>query len=124
MFEDGEPGDRLPGSPEKQLSIFASYTYELTGGNTIVVDGGYAWKDDVLSLVGARGDSLTLDSYGRAALNVGYVTDTWSITGYVDNLFDEEYIEWYFGARFIGLPADIAWPSKPRQAGIEFSLRY
>jgi len=27
-------------------------------------------------------------------------------------------------ARFVGLPADIAWPSKPRQAGVEFSFRY
>jgi outer membrane receptor protein involved in Fe transport len=89
VFEDGEPGDRLPGSPETQFSLFASYTHELAGGNTVVVDGGYAWQDDVLSLAGARGDSLTLDSYGRASLSVGYVTESWSVTGYVDNLFDE-----------------------------------
>jgi outer membrane receptor protein involved in Fe transport len=43
---------------------------------------------------------------------------------YVDNLFDEEYIEWFFAARFIGLPADIAWPSRPRQLGLEYSLRF
>ena len=88
-FEDGEAGDRLPGSPETQFSLFGSYTQELSGGNMIVVDGGYAWQDDVLSLTGARGNSLTLDSYGRASLSVGYVTESWSVTGYVDNLFDE-----------------------------------
>ena len=88
-FEDGAAGDRLPGSPETQFSMFGSYTHELSGGNLIVVDGGYSWQDNVLSLSGARGDSLTLDSYGRANLNVGYVTETWSVTGYVDNLFDE-----------------------------------
>ena len=88
-FEDGQPGDRLPGSPETQFSVFGSYTHELSGGNMIVVDGGYAWQDDVLSLAGARGNSLTLDSYGRANLSVGYVAENWSVTGYVDNLFDD-----------------------------------
>ncbi|MDJ0751747.1 MAG: TonB-dependent receptor [Woeseiaceae bacterium] len=88
-FDNGEAGDRLPGSPELQFSLFGSYTHELSGGNMIVVDGGYAWQDDVVSLVGARGNSLTLDSYGRASLSVGYVTESWSVTGYVDNLFDE-----------------------------------
>ncbi|MGB5330964.1 MAG: TonB-dependent receptor, partial [Woeseiaceae bacterium] len=69
-FEDGQAGDRLPGSPETQFSLFGSYTHAMSGGNMIVVDGGYAWQDDVLSLAGARGNSLTLDSYGRASLNV------------------------------------------------------
>ncbi len=88
-FEDGQAGDRLPGSPETQFSLFGSYSVELTGGNMIVVDGGYAWQDDVLSLASARGNSLTLESYGRASLNVAYVTESWSVTGYVDNLFDD-----------------------------------
>ncbi|MGB5470529.1 MAG: TonB-dependent receptor plug domain-containing protein [Woeseiaceae bacterium] len=88
-FEDGQAGDRLPGSPETQFSLFGSYTHEMSGGNMIVVDGGYAWQDDVLSLAGARGNSLTLDSYGRASLNVSYIAEGWSVTGYVDNLFDD-----------------------------------
>ena len=88
-FEDILAGDRLPGSPETQFSVFGSYTHELSGGDMIVVDGGYAWQDDVLSLAGARGDSLTLDSFGRASLSVGYLTESWSVTGYVDNLFDD-----------------------------------
>ena len=89
VFEDGRPGDRLPGSPETQFSVFGTYTHELSGGNLLVVDGGYAWQDDVLSFTGARGDSLTLDSFGRASLSVGYITEKWSVTGYVDNLFDD-----------------------------------
>ena len=53
------------------------------------MDAGYAWQDDVLSLTGARGSALTLDSYGRANVAVSYLTESWSVTGYVDNLFDE-----------------------------------
>lgn len=89
VFEDGVDGDRLPGSPKTQFSLFASYTSELAGGNQVVVDGGYAWQDKVLSLAGARGQSLTLPSYGRANLSVSYQAEKWSVTGYADNLFDE-----------------------------------
>ena len=89
VFEDGQPGDRLPGSPETQFSLFGSYTHQLSGGNMIVIDGGYAWQDDVLSLVGGRGNSLTLDSFGRASLSVGYQAENWSVTAYADNLFDD-----------------------------------
>ena len=88
-FEDGASGDRLPGSPETQFSLFGSYSVDLTSGNSIVVDAGYAWQDDVLSLAGARGESLTLDSYGRANVTVGYQAQNWSVTGYIDNVFDE-----------------------------------
>lgn len=88
-FEDGVDGDRLPGSPETQFSLFGSYLYDLTGDNQIIVDGGYAWQDDVYSLTGARGNSLTLPSTGRANLSVAYQTESWSVTGYIDNLFDE-----------------------------------
>lgn len=89
VFEAGQSGDRLPGSPETQFSIFGSYTVPLDNGNEVLIDGGYAWQGDVLDEAGARGNSLTLPSFGRASVAVGYHTDTWSATAYVDNLFDE-----------------------------------
>jgi outer membrane receptor protein involved in Fe transport len=70
-------------------------------------------------------DNLNTQSpYNLVNLSVGLEKERWAARAYVTNLFDEQYIEWYFGARFIGLPTDIAWPSKPRQAGVEFTLRY
>ena len=57
-FEDGRVGDRLPGSPKSQLSLFA----------------------------GGIGSSYTLLSFGRANVAVAYHTDKCSVTGYVDNL--------------------------------------
>ncbi len=88
-FEDGQSGDQLPGSPEMQFSLFASYGVNLARGNRLLIEGGYAWQDEVLSLTGERGGSLTLDSYGRAHLTVSYETERWTVTGYVDNLFDD-----------------------------------
>ncbi|NNE56627.1 MAG: TonB-dependent receptor [Hellea sp.] len=88
-FEDGAKGDRLPGSPETQFSIFGSYDHPLSGDASILVNGGYAWQSSVLSSVGARGGTYTLPSFGRANVSVGYNMDNWSLTGYVDNLFND-----------------------------------
>ena len=88
-FEDGLNGDRLPGSPESQFSIYASYDYSLASGNGLRFNFGYAWQDDVLSRTGSRGSSLNLDSYGIASLSGIYDAEDWSVTVYVDNLFDE-----------------------------------
>jgi iron complex outermembrane receptor protein len=63
-------------------------------------------------------------SYDLVNFSVALETERWTTRLYVNNLLDEHYIEWFFAARFIGLPADIAWPSPPRQVGLEFSLRY
>ena len=57
-------------------------------------------------------------------LSLTLESERWATRLYVDNVFDESYIEWFFGARFIGLPADIAWPSKPRQTGLEVSFGF
>ena len=98
-FEDGRQGDRLPGSPENQWSIFADYTKPLSNGNELIFNGGYAWQDDVLTRTGGRGSSVTLGSFGVANVNATYVADTWTASLYINNLFDE-YIE----TGFVGTP--------------------
>jgi len=88
-FIDGQDGDRLPGSPETQFSVFASYDYPLANGRELNFNTSYAWQSDVLSRPGGRGSSLTLDSFGIANFSVVYQTESWSVTGYVNNVFDE-----------------------------------
>ena len=89
LFEDGLDGDRLPGSPETQFSIFASYDIPLANGRELHLNGSYSWQDDVLSTAGGRGGSLTLDSFGVANASVVYQADKYAITVYADNVFDE-----------------------------------
>ncbi len=88
-FENGEAGDRLPGSPETQFSVLGSYSHPLTNGDNIFVDAGYSWQGNVLQTVGQRGGSIVLPSFGRANAAIGYERDNWSIVGYVDNIFDD-----------------------------------
>lgn len=88
---DGRDGDRLPGSPEDQFSIFGSYVHDLPSGRTLTFNGGYAWQGDVLSRTGDLGGGLTLESYGVANVSAVYDAGKWQATLFVNNLFDEYY---------------------------------
>jgi outer membrane receptor protein involved in Fe transport len=87
-FEDGQSGDRLPGSPESQFSVFASYDMPFWDGG-LRWNLGYAWQDEVLSRAGGRGSGLTLDAFGIANASVVYDAGDWKGTLFVNNLFDE-----------------------------------
>ena len=114
-------GRNVPGAPVLSVNFAAQHTATLGNGMDFIsrLDvehrGKTYWTLDNLD---------TQEAYNLTNLSFAFEKDNWSTRLYVNNLFDEEYIEWFFAARFIGLPADIAWPSKPRQVGLEFSWRY
>jgi outer membrane receptor protein involved in Fe transport len=87
-FIDGKAGDRLPGSPEDQFSMFASYEQPL-GNAQLVYNLGYSWQGEVLSRTGGKGSSLTLDAFGIANASLMYDAGPWRATLFVNNLFDE-----------------------------------
>ncbi|HFB54301.1 MAG TPA: TonB-dependent receptor, partial [Hellea balneolensis] len=88
-FEGGKDGDRLPGSPKTQFSVFGNYDYPLSNGDELHFNAGYSWQGNVLTRTGGRGSSLTLGAFGVANASVVYERDNWSVTGYVSNLFNE-----------------------------------
>jgi iron complex outermembrane receptor protein len=114
-------GKNVPGAPVLSVNLAMQHTAALNDSLDLVsrIDfehrGKTYWTLDNVD---------TQEAYNLTNLSIALEKERWSTRLYVNNVFDEEYIEWFFGARFIGLPADIAWPSKPRQAGIEFSLSY
>jgi iron complex outermembrane receptor protein len=114
-------GREVPGAPVVSVNFSLQHTASLSGDLDLVSRLDYAHRGKTY---------LTLDNvdtqsaYNLTNLSFALEKEHWSARLYVNNLFDEEYIEWFFARRFIGLPADIAWPSKPRQVGLEFSLRY
>lgn len=114
-------GRNVPGAPVVSANIALQHTASFSNDLDLVsrLDfehrGKTYWTLDNLN---------TQSAYNLTNLSVALQKESWSARLYVNNVFDEEYIEWYFAARFIGLPADIAWPSKPRQAGLELSLHF
>jgi len=113
-------GSKVPGAPVWTLNLGAQHTAALSGSLDLVSRLDYEHRDKTYWTL----DNLaTQSAYDLVNVSFALQKDNWSARLFVNNLFDEKYIEWFFAARFIGLPADIAWPSAPRQAGIEFSYR-
>jgi len=114
-------GSKVPGAPVWSLNLGLQHQMELSSTLDLVSRLDYEHRDKTYWTL----DNLdTQSAYDLVNLSVSLEKERWATRLYVNNLFDEEYIEWFFAARFIGLPADIAWPSAPRQAGIEFSFQY
>ena len=133
---DGKDGDRLPGSPEDQFSVFGSYLMPLENGAEVTFNAGYTWQGDVLSRTGALGDGLTLDSYGVANVSAVYDTGDWQATFFVNNLFDEYYETGVVGTRLYNqtLTDDAGGPvyvrtyytfvGAPRAVGVRFKYKF
>ena len=135
-FEDGQKGDRLPGSPKTQFSIFGSYEYPLSNGDGLLFNASYSHQSSVLTRAGGRGGSLTLDGYGTANAAVTYEADRWSATLFVDNLFDE-FAETgaantpLFNQTVSDFNGDPVYPRRfftnilpPRQIGVRFKIEF
>ncbi|MBT8102595.1 MAG: TonB-dependent receptor [Gammaproteobacteria bacterium] len=114
-------GRKVPGAPVWSLNLAMQHTMPLTDSLRLVSRLDYEHRDKTYWTL----DNVdTQSAYDLTNLSVAVEGERWSSRLYANNLFDEEYIEWFFAARFIGLPADIAWPSKPRQVGLEYSFRF
>jgi outer membrane receptor protein involved in Fe transport len=89
VYEDGEEGDRLPGSPEHQASLFVSYGVPVMDGYVLDVDYGVSYVSDVLTQIGERGAGESLDGYAIHDLAFSLSSEQWTATLYAQNLFDE-----------------------------------
>ena len=114
-------GSKVPGGPEWTLNLALQHRAALSNTLDLVSRLDYEHRDTTYWTL----DNLDTQSpYDLVNASIALEKDGWSARLFVNNLLDEEYIEWFFAARFIGLPADIAWPSSPRQVGIEFSWHF
>lgn len=88
-FYDGKDGDRLPGSPEQQFSFGATYSTEVLSDKMLDINYGLTYQSDVYSKVGLRADGEILPSYSLSNLSAKLSDDQWSLTLYIDNMFDK-----------------------------------
>lgn len=88
-FYDGKDGDRLPGSPEQQFSFGATYTEEVFDGMLLDLNYGITAQSDLYSTVGLRQDGEVIPGYAVSNFSARLSEDMWSVTFYVDNLFDK-----------------------------------
>ena len=114
-------GSKVPGAPVWSLNFGLAHTWSISSSVSIVSRIDYEHRGKTYWTL----DNLDQQpAYDLVNLGFSLQSDRWEARLFVDNLLDEEYIDWFFGARFIGLPADIAWPSAPRQLGFEYSILF
>lgn len=85
----GLKGDRLPGSAEQQFSLGATYSTEVFGDTGLDINYGLTYQSDVYSTVGLRNNGEALPGYALSNMSARFSEDVWSVTLYVDNMFDK-----------------------------------
>jgi outer membrane receptor protein involved in Fe transport len=86
---DGEPGDRLPGTPEQQASFYAAYHRPLRNGWDVNAGYGLTYSGNIITKVGMRNDGERLGGYTVHSLSAGVSHERWSTNLFVDNLTDK-----------------------------------
>ena len=89
---DGQPGDRVAGSPKHQISFTLDYTRDIGNGYMLGANYGVTYQSNVLSKVGLRNNGEALPGYDLHSASVSVSKDTWKLGLYVDNIFDQFYV--------------------------------
>jgi len=119
---DGCEGRRLFWAPELTTSIVLDGEFPLSDGAAITTsfeiftesERGGGWENL---------NQTKIPSYQEMALRVGYLTDTWSIEAYVENLTDE--FTWDGQNNGTGiLPDQFFGPKRPRTFGIRWKTSW
>lgn len=115
-------GNRLRQQPKVVLSAVANYTYPL-GNGYFFVRGSVYHQSEFFGAIG-NGENSIVDGYTDVALATGYDSESgWSVTAYVDNVFDERY--WDGASQGDAIyPAMKFGPSRPRTLGVNFSYYF
>lgn len=142
-------GDRLPGTPEHQGSLFFDYNRSLNAELDLIASYGFTTQSDVFTQLGSGssccrpdpvdpagrpGAGEKLGGYTVHYASVGLAGDRWEATLYADNLFDKQAVtgvrtdESYIGRA--GFTADYAlrryfnYVLTPRIVGLDLRYRF
>ena len=91
-FVDGLSGDRLPGSPEHQGTLIATYDTSLSDGYDLTLNYSISAISDVLTKTGGKAGGEALPGYGVQRASITLSRDSWTASLFANNL-DNRYIE-------------------------------
>ena len=135
-FFDAQDGDRLPGSPEQQGSLFATYRMEIPSGWQLDLNYGLTAISDVFTRAGNRGGGEALPGFALHAASAVLNAGSWTVALYGKNLFNKyaetglrattDYVQTVFDEN--GDPVRTRSYSKdvvrPRELGVRFTYAF
>lgn len=90
VYVDGQPGDRLPGSPEDQATVYFAYDWTLSSQWDVRLNYGISAVGDIITTTGLRGGGETLGGFSlHHASAVFSGNGPWSFSVYAQNLLDK-----------------------------------
>jgi outer membrane receptor protein involved in Fe transport len=90
VYLDGQPGDRLPGSPEDQATVYFAYDWTLSSRWDLTLNYGINAVGDVITTTGLRGGGETLGGFSlHHASAVFSGNGPWEFAIYAQNLLDK-----------------------------------
>jgi outer membrane receptor protein involved in Fe transport len=89
-FIDGQPGDRLPGSPEDQATVYLAYDWTLSSRWDMTLNYGISAIGDIITTTGLRGDGETLGGFSLHHASAVFSSNgPWEFSIYAQNLLDK-----------------------------------
>lgn len=135
---DAFDGDRLPGSPKHQASVLVTYDQPVTDDLDLELNYAARYVSEILLAVGNRGGFQPFDDYSMhdASATLNSASGDWSVTLYVENIFDK-FAEsggnnnpWYNQPGLTDETGRVVFirtftnPLPPRKIGVRFTKRF
>ena len=89
VYLDGQPGDRLPGSPEDQATVYMDYGITLSSAWNLTLNYGISAVGDVITTTGLRGGGETLGGFSLHNASAVFSGGSWEFAVYAQNLLDK-----------------------------------
>jgi iron complex outermembrane recepter protein len=89
VYLDGQPGDRLPGSPEDQATVYLTYDWTLSSRWDLTFNYGISAIGDVITTTGLRGGGETLGGFSLHHASAVFSGGPWEFAVYAQNLLDK-----------------------------------
>jgi iron complex outermembrane receptor protein len=126
--ENSCEGESIPLTPEYTAFVVLNGAFPL-GEGELFGNIAWSWEEE------ARGDWIpealnptnVVTFLNQTDIVLGYQTDSWTISGYVENVFDENWDDGSFVEQLEGgpfFPQTRFGPSRPRTAGIRGSYNF
>lgn len=118
-------GNSLPQAPEWQLGVSGEYRFPISSTLEITARADYKWQNEIYFDL-FNNPLNTQDSYGllNTSVSIGTTDDSWSLTAFIRNAFDERYVSQSVSSASDTVPARVGQLGAPSQYGVTLSHRF
>lgn len=118
-------GNRLPQAPEWQFGVSGEYGLPISDSLEIRARADYKWQSEIYFDL-FNNPMNTQGTYGllNTSVTLGTLDESWSLTAFIRNAFDERYVSSSVTSASDTVPARVGQLGAPSQYGVTLSHRF